>query len=69
MTRDVITVHEQMPVASALALYAEKRVKRLPVVNAKGELVGILGTRGNDAALFACPIPKRVFDIRRKPSA
>jgi CBS domain-containing protein len=43
MTRDVTTVREEMPVASALALSAEKRVKRLPVVNAGGELVGIVG--------------------------
>jgi CBS domain-containing protein len=43
MTRDVITVREEMPVASALALSAEKRVKRLPVVNAEGELLGIVG--------------------------
>jgi CBS domain-containing protein len=39
----VTTVREEMPVASALALSAEKRVKRLPVVNAEGELVGIVG--------------------------
>ena len=43
MTRDVITVRDKMPLASALALSAEKRVKRLPVVNAEGELVGIVG--------------------------
>jgi CBS domain-containing protein len=43
MTRGVITVREEMPVASALALSAEKRVKRLPVVDAEGELVGIVG--------------------------
>ncbi len=43
MTRDVITVLDKMPVASALALSAEKRVKRLPVINADGELVGIVG--------------------------
>ena len=43
MTRDVITVRQKMPVASALALSAEKRVKRLPVVDAEGELVGIVG--------------------------
>jgi CBS domain-containing protein len=43
MTRDVITVRDKMPVASALALSAEKRVKRLPVVDAEGELVGIVG--------------------------
>jgi CBS domain-containing protein len=43
MTRDVITVRDKMPVASALALSAEKRVKRLPVVDAEEELVGIVG--------------------------
>ena len=42
-TRDVITVREEMPVASELTLSAEKRGKRLPVVNAAGELVGIVG--------------------------
>ncbi len=43
MTREVITVRDKMPVASALALSAEKRVKRLPVVDARGVLVGIVG--------------------------
>ena len=53
MTRDVITVRDKMPVASALALSAEKRVKRLPVVNAEGELVGILGRTEMMRALLA----------------
>lgn len=43
MTRDVVTVREIMPVAAALALSAEKGIKRFPVVNAAGELVGIVG--------------------------
>ena len=43
MTREVITVRDKMPVASALALSAQKRVKRLPVVDARAELVGIVG--------------------------
>ncbi len=43
MTRDVTTVNEKMPVASALALSAEKRAKRMPVVDAEGRLVGIVG--------------------------
>jgi CBS-domain-containing membrane protein len=53
MTRDVITVRDEMPVASALALSAEKRVKRLPVVNAEGELVGIVGRTEMMRALLA----------------
>jgi CBS domain-containing protein len=53
MTRDVISVHEKMPVASALALSAEKRVKRLPVVNEKAELIGIVGRTEMMRALLA----------------
>jgi CBS-domain-containing membrane protein len=53
MTRDVITVREEMPVASALALSAEQRVKRLPVVDAEGELVGIVGRTEMMRALLA----------------
>ena len=43
MTRNPITVHEEMPVASALVISAEKRTKRLPVVDTDGRLVGIVG--------------------------
>jgi CBS domain-containing protein len=53
MTRGVITVREKMPVASALALSAERRVKRLPVVDAEGELVGIVGRTEMMRALLA----------------
>jgi len=56
MTRDVITVREKMPVAGALALSAEKRVKRLPVVDAEGELVGIVGRTEMMRALLASPV-------------
>jgi CBS domain-containing protein len=53
MTREVITVHEKMPVASALALSAEKRVKRLPVVDDNGKLLGIVGRTEMMRALLA----------------
>lgn len=53
MTRDVITVQQEMPVASALALSATRRVKRLPVVNAEGRLVGIVGRSEMMRALLA----------------
>jgi CBS-domain-containing membrane protein len=52
MTHPVITVHEDMPVESALALSAEKRIKRLPVVNSDGVLVGIVGRSEMLAALL-----------------
>jgi outer membrane protein OmpA-like peptidoglycan-associated protein len=44
---------EKMPVASALALSAERRVKHLPVVDAEGELVGIVGCTEMMKALIA----------------
>jgi CBS domain-containing protein len=53
MTREVITVHEKMPVASALALSAEKRAKRLPVVDDDGKLLGIVGRTEMMRALLA----------------
>jgi CBS domain-containing protein len=55
MTREVVTVHEKMPVASALALSAERRVKRLPVVDDEGRLVGIVGRTEMMRALLARP--------------
>lgn len=60
MTRDVITIRDKMPVASALALSAEKRVKRLPVVNAEGELVGIVGRSEMMRALLPRPVAGRI---------
>lgn len=53
MTRDVVTVHENMPVASALALSAERRAKRLPVVDSNGVLLGIVGRGEMLRALLA----------------
>ncbi|MGH7987519.1 MAG: DUF190 domain-containing protein [Candidatus Binataceae bacterium] len=53
MTRDVVTVRDKMPVASALALSAERRVKRLPVVDGDGELIGIVGRTEMMRALLA----------------
>ncbi|HJU27904.1 MAG TPA: CBS domain-containing protein, partial [Candidatus Binataceae bacterium] len=53
MTQPVVTVPEETPVASALALSAERRVKRLPVVDASGTLVGIVGRAEMMRALLA----------------
>ena len=58
MTGDVITVREEMPVASALALSAEKRVKRLSVVSAAGQLVGIVGRTEMMRALLTQRVTK-----------
>lgn len=59
MTREVITVRDKMPVASALVLSAEKRVKRMPVVDSEGELAGIVGRTEMMRALLAPVAPER----------
>ena len=59
MTPEVITVRDKMPVASALALSAEKRVKRMPVVDGDGALVGIVGRTEMMRALLAPIAPER----------
>ncbi|MDE3155115.1 MAG: DUF190 domain-containing protein [Acidobacteriota bacterium] len=43
MAHDVISVRREMPIASALTLSAERHAKRMPVVDADGVLVGIVG--------------------------
>jgi CBS domain-containing protein len=43
MAANVVSVREEMPIASALALSAERHAKRMPVVDADGVLIGIVG--------------------------
>jgi len=42
MSRPVITVHPEMPVQEALNLMREERVRRFPVVDRHGRMVGIV---------------------------
>jgi CBS domain-containing protein len=56
MTREVVTVREEMPVASALVLSAERHIKRLPVVDATGVLAGIVGRTELMRALLGAPV-------------
>jgi CBS domain-containing protein len=46
MTQPVITVTPETSLLAALRLLMEHRVKRLPVVNAQGQLVGLVGRGG-----------------------
>lgn len=50
MLRDVITVKDDAPIAEALRLMMEHKVKRLPVINGGGRLAGIVD---RDAVLRA----------------
>jgi CBS domain-containing protein len=43
MTKEVITLAADSPIGTALALSAEKHIKRFPVVDAAGRLVGLVG--------------------------
>jgi predicted transcriptional regulator len=43
MTREVVTVAPDMVLGRAARLMVEKHLKRLPVVDTDGKLVGILG--------------------------
>jgi CBS domain-containing protein len=42
MTRDVVSVREDMTVEAVRALFVTRRVKRVPVVNSKGHLTGLI---------------------------
>jgi acetoin utilization protein AcuB len=45
MTRDPITITEETSMIKALHLMKERRFRRLPVVNSKGQLVGLVTDR------------------------
>lgn len=42
MSRPVITIHPNKPIMEALELMQQEHIRRLPVVNKKGHLVGII---------------------------
>jgi acetoin utilization protein AcuB len=42
MSRPVITIHPDKPIMEALELMQQEHIRRLPVVNHKGHLVGII---------------------------
>jgi CBS-domain-containing membrane protein len=43
MTPEVVTLAADSPIGAALAISAEKHIKRFPVIDAAGKLVGIVG--------------------------
>jgi CBS domain-containing protein len=43
MTRDPVTVQPQTPLLDALGLLLSHKIKRLPVINGEGRLVGLVG--------------------------
>lgn len=51
MTPDPTTIKAENSVGEAIALLAEKKLRRLPVVNSEGELVGIISRQDLTAAM------------------
>ncbi len=60
MTRHPITVHEDERVEEALQLMRKERVRRLPVLDKKGKLVGIVSEKD---LLYASPSPATTLSI------
>jgi acetoin utilization protein AcuB len=60
MTRDPIVVRDDTPIDKALKIMRDNKVRRLPVLNDKGALVGIVSDRD---LLFASPSPATSLSI------
>jgi acetoin utilization protein AcuB len=60
MSRNPITVTEDTPINRALKLMRDEKVRRLPVLNKKGELAGIVAEKD---LLYASPSPATSLSI------
>ena len=60
MTRDPIAIHFDTPLDKAMKIMRDNKVRRLPVLNDKGALVGIVSERD---LLYASPSPATSLSI------
>ncbi len=60
MTRNPVTISPETPVAEARRIMIREKIHRLPVVNKKKELVGIVTEKD---LLYASPSPASTLDI------
>jgi acetoin utilization protein AcuB len=60
MSKNPITITEDIPINQALKLMRDEKVRRLPVLNKKGELVGVVSERD---LLYASPSPATSLSI------
>jgi acetoin utilization protein AcuB len=60
MTKDPIVIRDGTPVDKAIKIMRENKVRRLPILNDKGALVGIVSERD---LLFASPSPATSLSI------
>lgn len=45
LTREVVTLHEETPISQAVRLFQSRRLRYMPVIDADGKLIGIVGRR------------------------
>ena len=60
MTRDPIVIRDDTPMDEAMKIMRDNKVRRLPVLNYKGALVGIVSERD---LLYASPSPATSLSI------
>ena len=60
MTKKLITITPETPVAEALSFMRQNRVRRLPVTNKRGRLVGIVAEKD---LLYASPSPATSLSV------
>jgi acetoin utilization protein AcuB len=60
MTRDPVVIRDDTPMDEAMKIMRDNKVRRLPVLNAKGALVGIVSERD---LLYASPSPATSLSI------
>ena len=60
MTRDPIVIHDDTPIDEALKIMRDNKVRRLPILNNKGALVGIVAEKD---LLYASPSPATSLSI------
>jgi acetoin utilization protein AcuB len=60
MTRDPVVIRDDTPMDEAMKIMRDNKVRRLPVLNAKGVLVGIVSERD---LLYASPSPATSLSI------
>jgi len=60
MTRDLIVIRDNTPLDEAMKIMRDNKIRRLPVLNKKGALVGIVSERD---LLYASPSPATSLSI------
>lgn len=60
MTERLVTIKPDMPVAEALSIMRQNKIRRLPIVNKRGKLIGIVSEKD---LLYASPSPATSLSV------